>query len=100
MAAKALDYKLADLPQEEDELPTPRDAPGLKDLSTKFPPPRLVKGPSGQIFHSTSIMCLRPAAFPRNMFIYLVEHPFFEPFIALVITFNCIELTMASPLGV
>ena len=28
----------------------------------------------------------------------LVEHPYFEPFIACVITFNCIELAWESPL--
>ena len=59
---------------------------------------QVVRGPSGQIYHSTSIGCLRPHAWPRSWAIHLVENRLFEPFIALVITFNCLELAWESPL--
>lgn len=39
-----------------------------------------------------------PASQPRHFCIQLVEHWLFEPFIALVITLNCIELAWESPL--
>ena len=86
--------KMAD---EEEDIPTPRDASDLSRLGDK-PPPRYLRGPSGHIYHSTSVVCLKPHDFPRNVAIHLVENPWFEPFIAMVITFNCIELAWDSPL--
>ena len=82
---------------EDEEVATPRNAPGLEGLR-KNPPAKLIRGPSGHVYHSTSIICFQPSSFPRSFFINLVENKWFEPFIAVVITFNCIELALDSPL--
>ena len=39
-------------------------------------PPTLVRGPSGKIYHSTSIFCMRPAFCLRNAAIHIVESSF------------------------
>ena len=87
-----------DREEEEENRPTPRDLPGLDALEDYPEPPKAVRGPSGHIFHSTSLGCLRPHMCLRSMAIHVVEHRWFEPFIALVITFNCVELAWESPL--
>ena len=75
-----------DREEEEDSRPTPRDLPGLDALEDDLNPPKAIRGPSGHIFHSTSLGCLRPHMCLRSMAIHLVENRWFEPFIALVIS--------------
>jgi hypothetical protein len=83
--------------ESDDEADTPRDVPDLSALD-HHQPAKLVRGPSGKIYHSTSICCMRPAFCLRSVAISIVEFWLFEPMIALVITFNCVELAWQSPL--
>ena len=61
-------------------------------------PPKAVQGPSGWIYHSTSLCCLRPHDFVRFLAIHVVESPVFDPFIMLTIICNCVTMAWASPL--
>ena len=70
---------------------------GLEGLSQQHPPDA-VRGPSGWIYHSTSLFVLRPHHFPRNLAIQIVEAPFFEPAIALTIGANIVTMAWNSPL--
>ena len=71
--------------------------PGLEGLSMR-PACEAVRGPSGWIYHSTSIFCMRPHHFPRNVMIYIVESSWFEPLIALTILCNVATMAINSPL--
>jgi len=71
--------------------------PGLEGLSMR-PACQAVRGPSGWIYHSTSIFCMRPHHFPRNLTIYIVESSWFEPLIALTILCNVTTMAINSPL--
>ena len=55
-------------------------------------------GPSGMLYHSTSIGCLKPQHRLRRSAIYLIEASWFEPFIALTIFVGCCRLAWESPL--
>ena len=61
-------------------------------------PPAAAQGPSGWIYHSTSLGCLRPHHFPRRLAIMTVESPVFDPFILITIMCNCITMAWASPM--
>ena len=61
-------------------------------------PPAAAQGPSGWIYHSTSLGCLRPHHFPRRIAINVVESTIFDPFILLTIMCNCITMAWASPM--
>jgi len=71
--------------------------PGLEGLSMR-PACQAVRGPSGWVYHSTSIFCMRPHHFPRNLTIYIVESSWFEPLIALTILCNVATMAINSPL--
>ena len=71
--------------------------PGLEGLSMR-PACQAVRGPSGWIYHSTSIFCMRPHHFPRNLTIHIVESSWFEPLIALTILCNVTTMAINSPL--
>ena len=79
----------------DSEEPTPEG--GLEALLER-PPAKVVIGPQGWIIHGEALGCLRPSHPFRHCAILTVEHWLFEPFIALVITLNCIELAWESPL--
>ena len=61
-------------------------------------PPMMAQGPSGWIYHSTSICCLRPFHFPRRVAINIVESPPFDPLILITIMCNCFTMAWASPM--
>ena len=61
-------------------------------------PPMMAQGPSGWIYHSTSLGCLRPHHFPRRLAINIVESPIFDPLILLTIMCNCTTMAWQSPL--
>merc|ERR1719310_2495659 len=61
-------------------------------------PPMTAQGPSGWIYHSTSICCLRPFHFPRRVAINIVESPPFDPLILITIMCNCFTMAWASPM--
>jgi hypothetical protein len=61
-------------------------------------PPNSVQGPSGWIYHSTSLGCLRPHHLPRRLAIMTVENPIFDPFILMTIMLNCSTMAWDSPL--
>lgn len=69
----------------------------LDALLSARPPPEVI-GPSGQVYRSTSIFCLRPHQQPRRAAIYLVEWWCFDPLILLTIIANCVTLAWHSPL--
>ena len=73
------------------------DLPGLEGLARR-PPALAVKGPSGWIYHSTSLFCLPPHNPFRRLFIHFIEAWFFEPFIALTIAANIVTMAWTSPL--
>ena len=70
---------------------------GLDGLDS-CPPAEEVHGPSGWVYHSTSLFCLKPYQFPRNVAIRAVEQRYFEGFIALTIAANCVTMAWESPL--
>ena len=57
-----------------------------------------VIGPSGKIYGSTSIFCLRPYHHPRKAAILICESRPFDPIIPLTIICNCITMAWESPL--
>ena len=61
-------------------------------------PPMMAQGPSGWIYHSTSLFCLRPHHFPRRVAINIVESAPFDPFILITIMCNCFTMAWASPM--
>lgn len=61
-------------------------------------PPASAQGPSGWVYHSTSLGCLRPHHFPRRIAIMTVESAIFDPFILLTIMCNCVTMAWASPM--
>ena len=61
-------------------------------------PPNSAQGPSGWIYHSTSLFCLRPHHLIRRMAINTVENPVFDPLILVTIMCNCITMAWDSPL--
>ena len=70
------------------------DLSALEDVA----PPTEVVGPSGRIYRSTSLGCLRPAHPPRRHAIRLVESRWFDPVILLTIICNCVTMAWESPL--
>ena len=62
------------------------------------PPPVAVQGTSGWVYHSTSLLCLRPHHWPRRLAINTVEHSAFDPLILLTIMANCSTMAWSSPL--
>ena len=79
-------------------LSTPgQSTPGLEALWGPDPPPRVVS-PDGSIYHSTSLCVLRPHHWPRRLAIEIIEHNFFEPFIAVTILCNVVTMAWQSPL--
>ena len=73
------------------------DGAGLDALHSDHPPEEVI-GPSGKVFRSTSIFCLRPHHWPRVWAIHLVESKLFDPIILLAILANCFTLAWQSPL--
>ena len=73
------------------------DLPGLEGLARR-PPAPAVKGPSGWIYHSTSLFCLPPHNPFRRLIIHFIEAWFFEPFIGLTIAANICTMAWTSPL--
>lgn len=77
----------------------PPPAGGLETLEG---PQRLnvekVRGPSGKLYTSTSLLVLKPGYEPRRSAIRLVEYRFFDPFILLTILANCGTMAWQSPL--
>ena len=71
--------------------------PGLEALNQRRPAP-VVQGPSGWIYHSTSLGCLRPHSCLRWMAIHIIEMPIFDPIILLTIMVNCSTMAWSSPL--
>ena len=61
-------------------------------------PALAVQGPSGQIYWSKAFGVLRPHHFPRNLAIWIVENPVFDPIILITIMSNCVTMAWASPL--
>ena len=61
-------------------------------------PVELVVGPSKQVYHSTSLCCLRPHHFPRKQAIFFIESPLFDPVILTTIICNCVTMAWESPL--
>jgi hypothetical protein len=61
-------------------------------------PPMMAQGPSGWIYHSTSLGCLRPHHFARRVCINIVESPIFDPIILLTIMCNCSTMAWSSPM--
>lgn len=87
----------------------PRDGPKAPAVPKSFEdanlsrlleasPPEEVVGPSGQVYRSTSLFCLRPWHQPRRGAIFLVESPLFDPIIMLTILANCLTLAWQTPL--
>ena len=91
-AAAASAAAMADDDDDDDD-----DIPGLEALSV-LPPPRVIMGPSGRLYHSESLGCLRVAQEPRRACIRLVESRFFDPIILTAILTNCAILAWQSPL--
>eukprot|EP00966_Prymnesium_polylepis_P112586 2604735-Prymnesium_polylepis.1 len=77
--------------QEKPELGT------IDDLTAPDPPAE-VRGPSGRIYMSTSLFCLRPAMMPRSAAIFICESKPFDPIILVTILCNCTTMAWASPL--
>ena len=73
------------------------DDAGLEGLDV-HPPKRMVVGPSGRIYSSTSLCCLRVADQPRKAAIHFVEARLFDPVILLTILANCMTMAWESPL--
>ena len=73
-----------------------RVLPGLEGL-TMQPPPDAIRGPSGWIYHETSLWGLGIQSFPRNVAINIIEAPWFEPAIALTIIANISVMAWNSP---
>ena len=71
--------------------------PPIAALWSRRPPP-VTQGPSGWIYHSTSLGCLRPHHCLRLIAINIVELPLFDPLILLTIMCNCVTMAWASPL--
>jgi hypothetical protein len=78
-------------------LPEEREYPPISMLRHDEPP-AMVKGPSGWIYHSTSLGCLLPYHCPRRIAIHMVESPVFDPIILLTIICNCATMAWASPM--
>ena len=72
--------------------------PGLEALQSESPSITSVQGPSGVLYHSTSLFCLRVCDEPRRSCIRLVEASFFDPVILLTIMSNCVTMAWESPL--
>jgi hypothetical protein len=60
--------------------------------------PEEVVGPSGKVYSSTSICCMRPYHHPRKLGIWICENRFFDPLILLTIMCNCLTMAWESPL--
>ena len=73
-----------------------RVLPGLEGL-TMQPPPDAIRGPSGWIYHETSLWGVGIQSFPRNVAINIIEAPWFEPAIALTIIANISVMAWNSP---
>ena len=63
-------------------------------------PPMMAQGPSGWIYHSNSLGCLRPHHFPRRVAINIVESGPFDPLILVTIMANCFTMGWSSPMDV
>lgn len=61
-------------------------------------PPQVAQGPSGWVYHSTSLGCLRPHHFPRRIAINVVESGPFDPLILITIMSNCTTMAWSSPM--
>ena len=61
-------------------------------------PPKAVQGPSGWVYHSTSLGCLRPHHCIRSLAIHVIESSVFDPFIMITIICNCTTMAWTSPL--
>ena len=72
--------------------------PPLRALDDTANPPEAVQGPSGWVYHSTSLGWMRPHHRLRFVAIHIVESPIFDPFIMITIMCNCITMAWASPL--
>jgi hypothetical protein len=81
-----------ELAYEEESVYPPTSALGSAN------PPSSAQGPSGWVYHSTSLGCLRPHHFPRRVAIMTVESPVFDPLILLTIMCNCITMAWSSPM--
>ena len=55
-----------------------------------------VKGPSGRWYIGRTFGCLSPLNPVRALFILLIEHPLFDPFILLAIFANCFVLAVSG----
>ena len=76
----------------------PRDL-SLAELDDAEAPTTRVRGPSGQVYGGTSMLCFyTPADEPRKAAIRLVESPWFDPLILLTIGLNCSTMAWESPL--
>lgn len=71
--------------------------PTLLALSDSSYPIEVV-GPSGKVYCSTSIFCLRPYHCPRNLAIWTCESRPFDPLILVTIMCNCATMAWESPL--
>jgi hypothetical protein len=74
-----------------------RQRPTLLALSADGSPEEVV-GPSGKVYSSTSICCMRPYHHPRKLAIWVCESWFFDPAILLTIMCNCLTMAWESPL--
>ena len=66
--------------------------PGLEalDQDSGADPPTVVRGSSGRLYETKAFGCLGVSSPPRRVAIKIVESRYFEPFVAAMITFNCI----------
>lgn len=82
---------------DDDEAPSPTRAK-LPPLTALDSGAWAVQGRDGRRYHSTSLLCLRPADLPRRLCIKLVESPIFEPIVLIVIIMTVVTMAWNSPL--
>ena len=75
------------------------ELPGLEGLARRPPVPAVKgNGDPPQIYHDLAFNALPPHAPVRRLAIEIIEHKWFEPFIAVTIAANCFTMAWESPL--
>ena len=94
---EGFDDEVVDHDEDELVLEEKKVYPPTAALWSRRPPP-VTQGPSGWIYHSTSLGCLRPHHLPRRIAIVVIESSLFDPLILLTIMCNCSTMAWSSPL--
>ena len=83
---------------EELKLPSKPFAMGTMEGLMSGSKAESVQGPSGKIYQSTSLVCLKVHHLPRKAAIWVLETRWFDPFILITILCNCSTMAWESPI--